>query len=141
MASTSDMFRTSSGDFDLRSLVVATWEGAPTTTMEDLKSCWQPKTGVRTGDELYELEFKRHWEDLDQTVRDAELRKIIQFQNRLVSGRVEDSPKTRCTAALLEEKMRMLSWANDTVYGNDYVGRLFRDPRQFWFPDPPGQSG
>jgi hypothetical protein len=27
------------GRFDLRSLVVATWEDGPTTTMEDLKSC------------------------------------------------------------------------------------------------------
>ena len=60
-------------------MVMDMWKGAPTTSMEHLKSCWAPEKYPATAESLYEHEFKRHWENLDQASRDAELLKILQF--------------------------------------------------------------
>jgi hypothetical protein len=129
-------FRTGSGDFNLRAMTIDVWEGAPTSTMHDLKQLWRPPDGDASGAAWYEQELARHWDGLDMFQRARELEMLVRWRNLMDS--VDDSGDARVVVmrATFAEKVHLLAFAIDVRYGTDYSQRIYVDPMQFGVHEP-----
>jgi hypothetical protein len=122
---TSELFRTASGDFQLRGLCIDVFGAAPTADVRWLKS-----RGV-DGATFYRRELAPSWDGLEQAERAARIDQFIRLSHML--GGVE--PEGEAPAEFLDLvssvhlKVLLLAWAYDRTYS--YMDRLFNGPLQY----------
>lgn len=122
---TSEVFRTASGEFQLRSLCLDVFAGAQTT---DLR--WLRSRGI-TGEDFYRRELAPNWEGLPRDERAEKIDSFIDLSHML--GEVE--PEGHAPDAFVDlvsavhTKVLLLSWAYDRSYS--YMDRLFNGPLQY----------
>jgi hypothetical protein len=122
---TRDVFRTTSGEFQLEGLCRDVFAGASTTDIQ-----WLKGRGV-TGDSFYRTELAPSWEGMDQTERRLRIELFIELSNHLGRTELDGSPPpaVRDLAATLHVKVLLLAWAHDRTYG--LVDRIFNGPFQY----------
>jgi hypothetical protein len=121
---TREVFRTASGEFQLKGLCRDVFAAGSTT---DLR--WLKRRG-KDPDEFYEEELRPNWEDLDQRAREAKVEQFIELSNMLgasVNGGEPPEPM-RDLIATVHVKTLLLSWAYDRTYG--FMDRLLNGPLQ-----------
>jgi hypothetical protein len=122
---TSEIFRTASGEFQLRGLCLDVFAGAPTTDIRLLK-----EQGV-DADDFYRRELAPNWEGLSQVERARKIDQFIELSNML--GQADegaDPPQPFLTiVATVHTKVLLLAWAHDRTYS--YMDRLFNGPLQY----------
>src|SRR3954467_10318895 len=122
---TRDVFRTSSGEFQLQALCRDVFAAGSTTDLRWLKS-----RGVDP-EEFYETELKPNWEGLDQRARAAKIERFIELSHMLggqgLAG--EPSEELRDLIATVHVKVLLLGWAHDRAYG--FIDRIFNGPLQY----------
>jgi hypothetical protein len=122
---TREVFRTSSGEFQLKSLCRDVFASGSTTDLRWLKS-----RGVDPG-EFYENELRPSWEGLDQRERAAKIERFIELSHMLGGAGLEGEPseEMRDLIATVHVKTLLLSWAHDRTYG--FIDRIFNGPLQY----------
>jgi hypothetical protein len=122
---TRDVFRTSSGDFQLQALCRDVFASGATTDLRRLKS-----RGVDP-DDFYERELKPSWEGLDQSARAAKIERFIELSHMLGGAGMEGGPsdEVRDLIATVHVKTLLLGWAHDRTYG--FIDRIFNGPLQY----------
>jgi hypothetical protein len=122
---TSEIFRTASGEFQLRSLCLDVFAGAHTTDLRWLKS-----RGV-AGEEFYRRELAPNWEALDQAQRARKIDQFIELSHMLGETGEDGQPTESLmdVVATVHVKVLLLAWAYDRTYS--YVDRLFNGPLQY----------
>jgi hypothetical protein len=122
---TREVFRTSSGEFQLKSLCRDVFASGSTTDLRWLKS-----RGVDP-DEFYENELGPSWEGLDQRARAAKIERFIELSHMLGGAGLEGEPseEMRDLIATVHVKTLLLSWAHDRTYG--FIDRIFNGPLQY----------
>ena len=122
---TSEVFRTASGEFQLRGLCLDVFAGAPTTDVR-----WLRERGV-DGETFYRRELAPSWEGLDRGEREQKIDQFVELSNML--GRID--PESRPPVEFVDLvsavhlKVLLLAWAYDRTYS--YVDRLFNGPLQY----------
>jgi hypothetical protein len=122
---TRDVFRTSSGEFQLGALCRDVFASGATTDLRWLKS-----RGVDAG-EFYERELRPNWDGLDQRGRAAKIERFIELSHMLGGNELEGEPPEalRDLIATVHVKVLLLSWAHDRTYG--FIDRIFNGPLQY----------
>jgi hypothetical protein len=121
---TSEMFRTASGEFQLRGLCIDAFAAADIADVRWLKS-----RGI-DGETFFRQEIAPSWEGLDRAARAEKIDRFIELSHML--GGVE--PEGKPPAAFLDLvssvhlKVLLLAWAYDRTYS--YMDRLFNGPLQ-----------
>jgi hypothetical protein len=122
---TSEVFRTASGEFQLRALCLDVFAGARTTDVR-----WLKERGV-DGEGFYRSELAPSWEGLDRAERERKIDQFVELSHML--GRVD--PESRPPESFVDLvssvhlKVLLLAWAYDRTYS--YVDRLFNGPLQY----------
>jgi hypothetical protein len=122
---TSEMFRTASGEFQLRGLCQNVFASGEWREVRLLKG-----RGV-DGDAFYRREVAPNWEGLDQAERAAKIEQFLELSHML--GGAHDGAKP--SDALLEViatvhlKVLLLAWAYDRTYS--FMDRIFNGPLQY----------
>jgi hypothetical protein len=122
---TSEIFRTASGEFQLRSLCIDVFGGAQTSDLRRLK-----ERGI-VGEDFYRRELAPHWEGLDQAQRAHRIDQFIELSNALGESSMDRTPGDAFIdlVATVHIKVLLLAWAYDRTYS--YVDRLFNGPLQY----------
>ena len=122
---TREVFRTSSGEFQLEGLCRDVFAAGSTTDLRWLKS-----RGVDAG-AFYERELRPSWDGLDQAGRAAKIERFIELSNMLGAAGIDGEPpaEMRDLIATVHVKTLLLSWAYDRTYG--FIDRLFNGPLQY----------
>jgi hypothetical protein len=122
---TSEIFRTASGEFQLRSLCVDVFAGAHTTDVR-----WLKERGI-AGEEFYKRELAPNWEGLDQAERARKIDQFIELSHLLGESSQDGLPDESFVdvVATVHVKVLLLAWAYDRTYS--YVDRLFNGPLQY----------
>ena len=122
---TSEMFRTASGEFQLRGLCLDAFASAQTT---DLR--WLKDRGVDP-EEFYRRELAPSWHGIDQAERARRLDAFIELSNMLGDGAGDGEPSDEYVdlVATVHVKVLLLAWAYDRTYS--YVDRLLNGPLQY----------
>jgi hypothetical protein len=122
---TSEVFRTASGEFQLRGLCLDVFATAPTTDVR-----WLKERGV-TADDFYRGELMPSWEGLERDERAEKIDQFIELSYML--GRVDpDGHPPQAFVDLVSAvhlKVLLLAWAYDRTYS--YMDRLFNGPLQY----------
>ena len=122
---TSEIFRTASGEFQLRGLCLDVFAGEHTTDVR-----WLKERGM-TGEDFYRRELAPSWEGLDREARAEKIDQFIELSNML--GAVEpDGTAPEAFVDLVSAvhlKVLLLAWAYDRSYS--YMDRLFNGPLQY----------
>lgn len=120
-----EVFRTSSGEFQLAGLCRDVFAAAPTT---DLR--WLKARGV-AAEAFYRDELRPSWEGLDQSARAAKIERFIELSDMLGSALAggEPPPEMRDLIATVHVKTLLLAWSYDRTYG--FIDRLFNGPLQY----------
>jgi hypothetical protein len=122
---TRDVFRTSSGEFQLQALCRDVFATEATTDLRWLKS-----RGVDP-DAFYRSELLPSWEGLDQGARAAKVERFIELSHMMGGAGLEGEPseEMRDLIATVHVKTLLLSWAHDRTYG--FIDRIFNGPLQY----------
>jgi hypothetical protein len=122
---TSEVFRTASGEFQLRGLCMDVFGGAATADVRRLK-----ERGV-DGATFYRREIAPSWEGLDQRARADKIDQFIQLSHMLGSVELEGQPPDEFVdlVSSVHLKVLLLAWAYDRTYS--YMDRLFNGPLQY----------
>ena len=122
---TSEIFRTASGEFQLRGLCLDVFASAPTTDIRYLK-----KGGVEGG-QFYRRELAPNWEGLSQEERARKIDQFIELSHLLGQEEPGGDPSDQFLAivATVHVKVLLLAWAYDRTYS--YMDRLFNGPLQY----------
>jgi hypothetical protein len=122
---TSEIFRTASGEFQLRGLCHDVFASAPTTDLRVLK-----KQGVDAED-FYRRELAPNWEGLTQVERARKIDQFIELSHMLGQAKQGAHPPDAFVAivATVHTKVLLLAWAHDRTYS--YMDRLFNGPLQY----------
>jgi hypothetical protein len=122
---TREVFRTSSGEFQLEALCRDVFASGSTTDLRWLKS-----RGVEPGD-FYARELRPNWEGLDQRARAAKVERFIELSHMLGGQGLEGEPpeQLRDLIATVHVKVLLLGWAHDRTYG--FIDRIFNGPLQY----------
>ena len=123
---TSEIFRTASGEYQLRGLCMDVFASAPTSDVR-----WLKDKGV-DGDDFYRRELAPSWEGLSREERAEKIDQFVELSHML--GRVEpegDDPPPSFLDLLsaVHLKVLLLAWAYDRTYS--YMDRLFNGPLQY----------
>jgi hypothetical protein len=122
---TSEIFRTASGEFQLRGLCLDVFASAPTTDLRHLK-----ERGADAED-FYKRELAPSWEGLSQVERAAKIDQFIELSHML--GQADDGgdpPEAFLDiVATVHTRVLLLAWAYDRTYS--YMDRLFNGPLQY----------
>ena len=122
---TSEMFRTASGEYQLRGLCLDVFANAQTTDVR-----WLKQQGV-DGDAFYRRELAPSWDGLTQEQRAEKIDQFIELSHML--GRVdpEGNPPVSFVdlVSAVHLKVLLLAWAYDRTYS--YMDRLFNGPLQY----------
>jgi hypothetical protein len=122
---TSEIFRTASGEFQLRGLCLDVFASAPTT---DLR--WLKERGTDPED-FYRRELAPSWEGHTQAERALKIDQFIELSHMLGdadSGADPPEPFLDIVATV-HVKVLLLAWAYDRTYS--YMDRLFNGPLQY----------
>jgi hypothetical protein len=122
---TSEIFRTASGEFQLRGLCLDVFASAPTTDLRYLK-----ERGVDAED-FYRRELRPNWEGLSQEERTAKIDQFIELSHMLGQAQADGNPPDPFLeiVATVHVKVLLLAWAHDRTYS--YMDRLFNGPLQY----------
>jgi hypothetical protein len=122
---TSEIFRTASGEFQLRGLCLDVFGGGHTT---DLR--WLKQKGTDPED-FYRRELAPSWEGLSQIERAAKIDRFIELSNMLgeAADEGQESEAYLDVVATVHVKVLLLAWAYDRSYS--YMDRLFNGPLQY----------
>jgi hypothetical protein len=122
---TSEIFRTASGEFQLRGLCLEVLASAATADLRHLKA-----RGT-DGDAFYHRELAPSWEGLSQDERASKIDQFIELSHMLGQFEVGSSPPAvvRDIVATVHVKVLLLAWAYDRTYA--YMDRLFNGPLQY----------
>jgi hypothetical protein len=122
---TRDVFRTTSGEFQLEALCLDVFAAESTT---DLR--WLKKRRVDPA-RFYATELRPNWEGLDQAARAAKIERFIELSNMLGAAGLDGEPaeELRDVIATVHVKVLLLAWAYDRTYG--FIDRLFNGPLQY----------
>jgi hypothetical protein len=122
---TSEIFRTASGEFQLRGLCLDVFGSALTTDIRSLK-----QAGV-DGEEFYRRELAPNWEGLSQEERARKIDRFIELSHMLGQEETDGPPSDQFLeiAATVHVKVLLLAWAYDRTYS--YMDRLFNGPLQY----------
>ena len=122
---TSEIFRTASGEFQLRHLCMDVFAGGHTT---DLR--WLKERGV-DGEAFYRRELAPNWEGLDREQRARKIDSFIELSHMLGEANADGHPPPELLdlLATVHVKVLLLAWAYDRSYS--YVDRLFNGPLQY----------
>jgi hypothetical protein len=122
---TSEIFRTASGEFQLRGLCLDVFASAPIT---DLR--WLKERGV-DAEEFYRRELAPNWEGLEQGERARKIDQFIELSHMLGESGQDGYPAESFVdvVATVHVKVLLLSWAYDRTYS--YIDRLFNGPLQY----------
>jgi hypothetical protein len=121
----SEIFRTASGEFQLRGLCIDVFADPRTTEIE-----WLKAHGV-DGESFYKLEVQPSWDGLDQAGRAAKIDQFIELSHMLGEIAREGEPPDAFlrVIATVHVKVLLLAWAYDRTYS--YMDRLFNGPLQY----------
>jgi hypothetical protein len=122
---TSEMFRTASGEFQLRGLCIDVFGTGATADIR-----WLKERGVE-GEAFYRNELAPSWEGLDQRQRAEKIDQFIELSHMLGGLEPEGSPPPAFMdlASSVHLKVVLLAWAYDRTYS--YMDRLFNGPLQY----------
>ena len=122
---TSEIFRTASGEFQLRGLCLDVFASAPTTDLRLLK-----EQGVEA-EEFYRRELAPNWEGLSQSERAHKIDQFIELSHMLGQSEPGGDPSDQFLeiVATVHVKVLLLAWAYDRTYS--YMDRLFNGPLQY----------
>jgi hypothetical protein len=122
---TSEIFRTASGEFQLRGLCLDVFAGAATTDIANLR-----QAGV-DGEEFYRRELAPNWEHLTQEERARKIDGFIELSHMLGQEEPGTDPSDQFLeiVATVHVKVLLLAWAYDRTYS--YMDRLFNGPLQY----------
>ena len=122
---TSEIFRTASGEFQLRGLCLDVFASAPTTDIHYLK-----EQGVKA-EEFYRRELAPNWEGLTQEQRARKIEQFIELSHMLGQAEPGSRPPEQFLeiVATVHVKVLLLAWAHDRTYS--YMDRLFNGPLQY----------
>jgi hypothetical protein len=122
---TSEVFRTASGEFQLRGLCMDVFAGGATADVRWLKS-----RGV-DGATFFRRELAPSWEGLEQHARADKIDRFIQLSHMLGGVEPEGRPPDEFLdlVAAVHLKVLLLAWAYDRSYS--YMDRLFNGPLQY----------
>ena len=122
---TSEIFRTASGEFQLRGLCLDVFASAPTTDLRYLRD-----QGVEAGD-FYHRELAPNWEDLTREERARKIDQFIELSHMLGQADTDGHPPDAFlqVVATVHVKVLLLAWAFDRTYS--YMDRLFNGPLQY----------
>ena len=122
---TSEIFRTASGEFQLRGLCHDVFASAPTTDLRYLK-----EQGVE-GEDFYRRELAPNWEGLSKEERGHKIDQFIELSHMLGQADQGSHPPDTFLAivATVHTKVLLLAWAHDRTYS--YMDRLFNGPLQY----------
>jgi hypothetical protein len=120
-----EVFRTSSGEFQLAGLCRDVFAAAATTDLRWLKS-----RGVDAA-AFYRDELRPSWEGLDQAGRATKIERFIELSTMLGGAALdgEPEPEMRDLIATVHVKTLLLAWSYDRTYG--FIDRLFNGPLQY----------
>jgi hypothetical protein len=121
---TREIFRTASGEFQLKGLCRDVFAAGSTTDVR-----WLKQRGIEA-DAFYDAELRPNWEELDQQQRAAKIERFIELSNMLgasVNGG-EPPEAVRDLIATVHVKTLLLSWVYDRTYG--FMDRLLNGPLQ-----------
>jgi hypothetical protein len=122
---TSEIFRTASGEFQLRGLCLDVFASAPMTDIRYLK-----EKGV-DADDFYRRELAPNWEGLTQEQRAHKIDQFIELSHMLGQAAPGSHPADQFleVVATVHVKVLLLAWAHDRTYS--YMDRLFNGPLQY----------
>jgi hypothetical protein len=122
---TSEIFRTASGEFQLRGLCIDVFASAPTT---DLR--WLKDKGT-DAEAFYRRELAPNWEGLTQAERGAKIDRFIELSHMLgdADSGAHSPDSFLDIVATVHVKVLLLAWAYDRTYS--YMDRLFNGPLQY----------
>jgi hypothetical protein len=122
---TSEIFRTASGEFQLRGLCLDVFASAPTTDLRYLK-----EQGVE-GEDFYRRELAPNWEGLTKEQRGLKIDQFIELSHMLGQAEPGAHPPDAFLSivATVHTKVLLLAWAHDRTYS--YMDRLFNGPLQY----------
>ena len=122
---TSEIFRTASGEFQLRGLCLDVFASAPITDIGFLKSI-----GVE-GEEFYRGELAPNWENLSRDERGRKIDRFIELSHMLGQAEPGNDPSDQFLqiVATVHVKVLLLAWAYDRTYS--YMDRIFNGPLQY----------
>ena len=122
---TSEIFRTASGEFQLRGLCLDVFASAPTTDLRFLK-----EQGIDAED-FYKRELAPSWEGLDRAARARKIDQFIELSHMLGQADADGHPPDTFlqVVATVHVKVLLLAWAYDRTYS--YMDQLFNGPLQY----------
>jgi hypothetical protein len=122
---TSEIFRTASGEFQLRGLCLDVFASAPTTDLRYLRD-----HGVEA-DQFYHRELAPNWEQLTRDERARKIDQFIELSHMLGQAEADGRPPDQFleVVATVHVKVLLLAWAYDRTYS--YMDRLFNGPLQY----------
>lgn len=122
---TSEIFRTASGEFQLRGLCLDVFASAATTDLRHLK-----QRGTDAED-FYRRELAPNWEGLSQAERADKIDQFIELSHMLGEAEAGADPPEAFLdiVATVHVKVLLLAWAHDRTYS--YMDRLFNGPLQY----------
>jgi hypothetical protein len=122
---TSEVFRTASGEFQLRGLCIDVFASAD---IADVR--WLKRRGV-DGAAFYRRELAPSWEGLEQRERADKIDQFIQLSHMLGGVEPEGQPPDEFLdlVSSVHLKVLLLAWAYDRTYS--YMDRLFNGPLQY----------
>jgi hypothetical protein len=122
---TSEIFRTASGEFQLRGLCLDVFSSAPTTDIRFLKSIG------KEAEDFYRRELAPNWEGLTQEERARKIDQFIELSHMLGQAEPGGDPSDQFleVVATVHVKVLLLAWAYDRSYS--YMDRLFNGPLQY----------
>jgi hypothetical protein len=122
---TSEIFRTASGEFQLRAMCLDVFASALTTDLRHLKD------GGTDPEDFYRRELAPNWEALSQAERAAKIDQFIELSHMLGEADTGERPPEPFLdiVATVHVKVLLLAWAHDRTYS--YMDRLFNGPLQY----------
>ena len=122
---TTEIFRTASGEFQLRGLCLDVFASAPTTDIRHLKA-----RGTDPED-FYRRELAPSWDGLSQAERALKIDQFIELSHMLGEAEAGGDPPEPFLdiVATVHVKVLLLAWAYDRTYS--YMDRLFNGPLQY----------
>jgi hypothetical protein len=122
---TREVYRTSSGEFQLGALCRDAFASDGTADLRWLK------TREIDPDGFYRAELAPNWDGLDQRSRAARIDRFIDLSQMLGNAELNGEPPEhmRDLVATVHVKVLLLSWAYDRTYG--FIDRIFNGPLQY----------
>ncbi|MBV9214334.1 MAG: hypothetical protein JOZ25_11900 [Actinobacteria bacterium] len=122
---TREVYRTSSGEFQLRALCRDVFTSDTTAELR-----WLRGRGVDP-DRFYRVELAPNWDELGQGERAAKIERFIELSHMLGRAELDGEPPEdlRDLVATVHLKVLLLSWAYDRTYG--FIDRIFNGPLQY----------